>query len=252
MQPQFETRLARSKAEIRAAQRLRYEVFVAELGGDGPGVDHAARLEQDAFDPFVDHLLLFDHARAHDPVVGVYRLLTSDGAAAAGRWYSADEFDLTPILRTATRPLELGRSCVHPAYRGGAGLLHLWQGLSAYVAKHAVDVLFGVASFHGTDANAIAMSLSHLHHRYLAREALRVTALGPSATAMDVIPADEIDRVAALKAIPPLLKSYLKLGGTVGQGAWIDHAFNTIDVCLILEVSAVPEAARARYQGAGL
>ncbi len=73
-EPHFELRLASSPEDIRAAQRLRYEVFVAELGADGALVDHEARLEADRFDPFFDHLMLLDHRRAvGEQVVGVYR-----------------------------------------------------------------------------------------------------------------------------------------------------------------------------------
>ena len=74
----YALRLAADARDLRAAQRLRYRVFVEELGGTGPLVDHAARLERDDFDPLFDHLLLIDPRRdaaALEDVVGVYRLL---------------------------------------------------------------------------------------------------------------------------------------------------------------------------------
>ena len=99
--PEFELRLARDDADIRAGQRLRYEVFIEELGGDGPMVDHEARLERDEFDPYFDHLILRDLAAPGAPVVGVYRVMRDDQMPAAGRYYSEAEYDLTPLKTSA-------------------------------------------------------------------------------------------------------------------------------------------------------
>ncbi|MEO0936565.1 MAG: GNAT family N-acyltransferase [Pseudomonadota bacterium] len=241
--PRFRVALAGSEAELRAAQRLRYDVFVDELGGDGPLVDHDARLERDRFDPFFDHLLLHDDAAGH--VVGVYRIMGQEAAARAGQFYSEDEYDLAPLHASGRRLLELGRSCLHKDYRGGAGMMHLWSALAAYVAERQIDILFGTASFHGTDTGALAAPLSLLHHRHLAPEALRVRAR--SGTAMDLMPEDQIDRRAAMRAVPSLIKAYLRLGGTVGEGAFIDHAFNTTDVCLVMDIAALNVRQRAIY-----
>jgi putative hemolysin len=245
--PQFETRLACGAADVRAAQRLRYEVFVAELKGDGVLVDHAARLERDSFDAHADHLLLLDHSRGVDPVVGVYRLMRADQAAAAGGWYSGHEYDLGVLDRSGRRLLELGRSCLHPAYRGGAGMMHLWQGLGDYVTQHGIEVLFGVASFHGTDPDALAEPLSLLHHRHMAPEGLRPHAIGPQAVSMDRMAEADIDRPAALRRVPSLIKAYLRLGGHVGSGAWVDHAFNTTDVCLVMDTATLSARHRELY-----
>ena len=233
--PQYQTSLARSKAEIRAAQRLRYEVFVAELGGSGDGVDHANRLEIDRFDTHADHLLLRDVKSGSDAVVGVYRLMTQGHATAANGFYSASEFDLTPLLNSGLSLLELGRSCLHPDHRGGPALMALWQGLADYVAGHDIDILFGTASFHGTDLEALQHPISHLHATYLAPEPLRVTST--MTTDLALLPPKRIDRKAAMRDTPALIKSYLKLGGTIGQGVFVDHAFNTTDVCLILDTA---------------
>lgn len=233
-----------------AAQRLRYEVFVAELGADGPLVDHEARLERDDLDPHFDHLILIDTRRdaaALDHVVGVYRLLTSDRAAAIGRFYSEDEYDLSALKASGRRLLELGRSCVHPDYRGGTALYHLWNGLADYVLDQGIEVLFGVASFHGTDARALAEPLSYLHHRHLAPSDLRVRVLPEHFQRMDLMPESEIDRKRAMLAMPALIKAYLRLGGFVGEGAFIDRAFNTTDVCLLMDTAKMNEKSRSRY-----
>jgi putative hemolysin len=245
--PRFETRLARSAAEIRAAQRLRYDVFVAELGGDGNMVDHDARLECDPFDAHADHLLLLDHAREGAPVVGVYRLLMAEQAVAAGAWYTAEEYDLTPLLSSGRKLLELGRSCLDISYRGGPAMMHLWQALADVVLSRDVDILFGVASFHGTDPDELAGPLSLLHHRHLAPEAMRPRARPPHAIEMNRMPEGQIDRPSALRATPALIKAYLRLGGCVGSGAWVDHQFNTTDVCLVMDTASLSEKHRARY-----
>jgi putative hemolysin len=242
----FEVRLASSAADLRAAQRLRYEVFVEELGGQGPLVDHAARLERDRFDPFFDHLLLIDRER--DRVVGVYRLMGEAQAARAGGFYSEGEYDLTALRRSGRRLLELGRSCLHRDYRGGAGMHQLWSALADHVAREGIEVLFGVASFPGTDAQALAAPLSLLHQRHLAPEALRPRARPGGFQSMDLVPEDGLDRRAAMLAVPSLIKAYLRLGGTVGEGAFLDRAFNCTDVCLVLDTANL-SARQARFYG---
>jgi len=244
----FELRLAASDADLRAAQRLRYEVFVAELGGDGALVDHDDRLERDRYDPYYDHLLLIDRRRdagALDHVVGVYRLLTGERAAEAGGFYTRDEYDLGPLLASGRKLLELGRSCVHRDYRGGTAMYHLWNALAEYVLERDIEILFGVASFHGTDVDALAQPLAYLHHNHLAPVDLRVRSR--VYTAMDRIPAAEVDRRAAMKATPALIKAYLRLGGFVGDGAYVDHAFNTVDVCLLMDTGRMSERHRSFY-----
>lgn len=249
-QPKFELRLATSEADLRAAQRLRYEVFVEELGGAGDLIDHDARLERDEFDPYYDHLLLIDRARGGEDgeVVGVYRLLRDDQAKKLGRYYTEGEYDLSALKASGRKLLELGRSCVHADYRGGTALMHLWSGLADYVDEHEIEILFGVASFHGTDIEALKAPLSLLHHRHLAPKALRVRALAEQFQPMDLVAEADIDSPAARKATPALIKAYLRLGGFVGEGAFVDHAFNTTDVCLILDTSAMNTTRRAIYR----
>lgn len=248
----LETRLAVADEDRLGAQRLRYRVFVEELGGDGPLVDHRRRLERDRFDPVFDHLVLVDTSR--DPatlehVVGVYRLLPQDRAREAGQFYSEDEYDLTPLRASGRRLLELGRSCVDAAHRGGTAMFQLWSGLARYVLEQDVDVLFGVASFHGTEPARLAEPLSLLHHRHLAPVDLRVRSR--AFQRMDLMPPERIDRRRAMLAVPALIRGYLRLGGHVGEGAYIDHAFNTTDVCLVMDTARMNERARALYAGSG-
>ena len=246
----YAVRLATTPDDLTAAQALRYQVFVRELGGDGPLVDHERGLERDAFDPHFDHLVLVDRRidpASHTHVIGAYRVLPSDRRPAAGRFYSETEYDLTPLLASGRKLLELGRSCVHADHRGGTAMFHLWNGLAEYVLDRGIEVLFGAASFHGTDIAALAQPLSYLHHHHLAPPEMRVRALPPHRQDMALIPKDQLDRRAAMAATPALIKAYLRLGGFVGDGAWIDRAFNTTDVCLVMDTGQMSARHREFY-----
>ncbi|WP_170358460.1 GNAT family N-acetyltransferase [Ruegeria arenilitoris] len=246
--PSFTIKLAQTEDELRAAQRLRYDVFVRELGGGGEMVDHDAGLERDKFDPYFDHMLAIDDLTGE--VVGVYRLLPGERAVELGQFYSEDEYDLTVLKQSGRKLLELGRSCVHRDYRGGTAMYHLWNGLAAYVNERDIEVLFGVASFHGTDVQELAQPLSMLHHNHLAPPDLRVRAQPEVFESMDLVAPADLDRRAAMVQVPALIKAYLRLGGFVGEGAFIDHSFNTTDVCLILDTARMNERQKRIYGGA--
>ena len=245
--PSFTVKLAETPEELQAAQRLRYDVFVRELGGGGALVDHEAGLEKDQFDPYFDHMLAYDDATAE--VVGVYRLLPSDRVADLGRFYSEDEYDLTVLKQSGRKLLELGRSCLSSDYRGGMAMYHLWNGLAQYVSDREIEVLFGVASFHGTNIQDLAQPLSMLHHNHLAPADLRVRAQPEVFQSMDLVPPADLDRRTAMVQVPSLIKAYLRLGGFVGEGAFVDHAFNTTDVCLVLDTTRMNERQRRIYGG---
>lgn len=243
-------RIARHADDLIGAKRLRYKVFIEELGGTGASSDHDNRLEQDRFDPFCEHLILADPSRdpaTHDHVVGVYRVMREEGAARAGQYYSEGEYDLT-ALKTSGRPLlELGRSCIDADYRGTIAMHLLWQGLGDYVMQHNIEVMFGVASFHGTKIEPLAEALSFLHASHLAPPELRVRTVYDAYQRMDLIAPGAIDRKSAVRTLPALIKAYLRLGGFVGDGAFVDHDFNTTDVMLIMDTERVTEQAKARY-----
>ena len=244
--PILSVRLARDAADRAEAERLRYDVFIRELGGDGELVDHAQGRERDRFDAVTEQLLLIDEARPEGArVVGLYRLLDEAGAARMGQFYTEDEFDLAPLRATGRKLLELGRSCLHRDYRGGTAMFRLWQGLAAHIEARGIEILFGTASFRGADPKAHAAPLALLQREHLAPAALRVT----SRQAHDIAlpgPA-EFDGAAAMRVIPPLIKAYLRIGGKVGQGVFSDAAFNTTDVCMILDIATAHAAQRARY-----
>ncbi|RMF36761.1 MAG: GNAT family N-acetyltransferase [Alphaproteobacteria bacterium] len=244
----FTVRLAESDEDVAAAQRLRYRVFVEEMGASASPEDAALRLERDRFDPYFDHLLLIDNElRPEDPldrVVGVYRLMRSDVARSGPGFYGQTEYDLSRIVESGRRSVELGRSCVHPDYRGGLAMHLLWTALGRYVLEHGIEIMFGVASFHGSDPEPLAEPLSYLYHYHLAPEDLRVRTLPEHFVEMNRMPKQEVSRARAMLQIPPLIKAYIRLGGFVGDGAFADREFNTVDVCLVMDTARM----KARYR----
>jgi len=246
----YRMKLAETEAERLGAQRLRYRVFVEEIGAAASPAQHAARREWDAFDPHFDHLILLDADHAPDPldrVVGVYRLMRRAAAQAGLGFYGAAEYDLAPILASPRESVELGRSCVAPEHRGGPAMHLLWSGLAQYVLDRDIELMFGVASFPGLDPAPLAEALSYLHHAHLAPPELRVRARAAHRLDMNLLPPGAVNAPRALRAIPPLIKAYLRLGGVVGDGASLDRAFNTIDVCVLMDTAAMKEKHRAFY-----
>ncbi len=245
----LEIKIANSDAEIAAAQRLRYRVFVQEMGASTSERNHELARECDQYDPLFDHLILKDNTKSDkENVIGVYRLLRGEIAKQSNGFYSATEFDLSQLLNSDRRILELGRSCIDQRHRGGIALHMMWNGLADYVYDHDIEVLFGSASFMGRDVDAMQQALSFLHYNHLAPEDLRVVAQSENRLDMDVLPAERVDKMTALKQMPPLIKAYLRLGGFVGDGAFIDHEFNTIDVCLLMDTARMSAKTKAKYE----
>src|SRR5579875_1163472 len=172
-------RLAVSAAEIDAVQALRFRVFYEEMGATPDALSALKRRDRDVFDAIADHLLVVDHTRGPGPegVVGTYRLIQRDAATRLGRFYSADEYDISPILAFPGRMLELGRSCVDAAYRTRNVMQLMWRGIAAYVFRHQIDLMFGCASLPGTDPDALSAELTYLWYNHLAPPALRPRAL---------------------------------------------------------------------------
>ncbi len=246
----YRVKLAETEEELLGAQRLRYRVFVEEMGAQASAEERAARLERDVFDPYFDHLVLMDLAAVGDPldrVAGVYRLMRREAARIGRGFYGSSEYDLSAIEDGPRESVELGRSCVAAEHRGGPAMHLLWNGLAEYVLTRDIEILFGVASFPGVDPEPLAEALSLLHHRHLAPPELRVRALPEHYVEMNRIPADRIDGPRALRTIPPLIKAYLRLGGVVGAGAFLDRDFNTVDVCVLMDTAAMKAQHRAFY-----
>ena len=243
-------RIAAGGAEVEAALRLRYRVFYEEMGATPTAAMRGARLDFDRFDEVADHLLVVDHAIGSGPegVVGTYRLIRREAAAQAGGFYSAAEFDISALLDYSGRLLELGRSCIDEAHRGRAPMQLMWRGIAAYLQKHRIDLLFGCASLSGTDPDLVAAELTHLYRSHLAPPALRPRALSHRYVEMCRIDPHGFDGRQVMANLPPLVKGYLRLGGFVGDGAVIDHAFNTIDVAVVVKSDLIADKYYRHYE----
>jgi len=244
----LEVRLAQSAAEIRRAQAIRYRVFYKEMSAIADAATLVGRRDVDGFDAICDHMLVLDHAaparpfrRRRPEVVGTYRLLRQSVADRHGGFYTAGEYDVQPLLdaHPELNFLELGRSCVLAPFRTKRTVELLWHGIWTYVLAHGVDVMIGCASLEGTDPDRLALPLSFLHHFARAPEPWRVSALPGQAVAMNRMAKEAVDPRAALHALPPLIKGYLRLGAHVGEHAVVDHQFGTTDVMIVLPVSAL-------------
>ncbi|MBI3701396.1 MAG: GNAT family N-acetyltransferase [Afipia sp.] len=248
----LEVRLAQSKGDVKRAQRLRYKVFYKDGNAIADAATMLAQRDKDSFDKLCDHLLVIDHAAkpslsGKQPVVGTYRLLRQDIADHHGGFYTGHEFDIAGLMQRqrGLRFLELGRSCVLPPYRTKRTVELLWHGIWTYVRRYQFDVMIGCASFEGTDPKRLALPLSFLHHFARAPEDWRTSALSSRGVDMNMMTKDTIDTKAALKALPPLIKGYLRVGAFIGDGAVVDHQFGTTDVLVVMPVSAINE----RYLG---
>lgn len=243
---EIEVRLAQCPAEVMAIQQLRYQVFYEE-GSALPSRPEimAEKRDFDALDEFCHHLIATDtHTRT---IVGGYRLISSQAAKASGGFLSATEFDLSTIDSHPKPILELGRACVARAYRQKGIISFLWKAIAAYVQYYDIGLLFGCASFPGIDPEPITQALSFLYHFYLVNEKYRPRALPHSFLDMNRLPKDQVNVSVAFRSLPPLIKGYLQLGGMVGDGAFIDHVFHSLDVCVVFEIEQVTARYLKRY-----
>jgi putative hemolysin len=249
----FQVRIAKTAPEIEAAQSLRYRVFYEEMAASPtPEMKHCRR-DFDAFDPVCDHLLVVDleEPEPSRSVVGTYRLLRRSVALQHGGFYTEQEYDLDGLLAYPGEIVELGRSCVDPGYRSRGVMQLLWRGLAAYVETYVIEVMFGCASFPGTNPQHFSAQLSYLHHAHLAPEGLRPRALAHHYVSMNLLPASAIDAQAAIAELPPLIKGYLRVGGLVGDGAVVDHQFNTTDICVIVKTDRLTDKYERHYRRQG-
>ncbi len=233
---------ARHLDDVRAAQRLRYEVFALEMGAqlpqDIPGHD------VDLFDDYCEHLLV--RCAETGDVVGTYRALTPTQAKRVGSFYSDTEFDLVRLRGLREQMVELGRSCVHANHRRGAVILALWGELAGFMTRNRLPIMIGCASVpmlhQGVVTGDVAASIwQQLRHSHLAAPEMQVRPRLP-------LPLDGLN--SSLDIEPPaLIKGYLRLGAKVlGAPAW-DPDFNTADLPMMMHVADLPERYRRHFLG---
>ncbi len=243
-------KLAETEAERDAARALRYHVFYEEMGAKPSEATLRMKRDYDDYDKYSDYLLVLDYHKpaGHERVVGTYRLLRKDQADKAGGFYSCSEYDISVLSDFPGKLLEVGRSCVHPDYRSRSALQLLWEGMAAYIFYYQIDLLFGCASFSGTDPDKYAEILTYLYQSQLAPPALRVKALPERRVEMLRVDPHKIDYARCRTELPPLIKGYLRLGGYVGDGAVVDYQFNTIDVAIVLKTELIADKYYRYYE----
>lgn len=226
---QLQIGMALSNRDILEAQRLRYRVFVEEMGADLPTA-HLG-IDRDSFDEYCEHLIVRDLAK--DKIVGTYRILRPEAARHIGRYYSEQEFDISAFQPFQKELVEIGRSCIDPHYRHGAVIAMLWSGLAKFMQENHYRYLMGCASINMADGGHFAASLFHRLQSHLAPESLRVTPHLP-------LPLASLRHDIA-GSPPPLVKGYLRAGAWIcGDPAW-DPEFNTADLPILLPIDRLDQ-----------
>ncbi len=243
-------RLAKNPEEIIAAQKLRYTVFYQEFGIIAPPHIAAAERDYDEYDNFADHLVVIDESQI-DPdkkIVGTYRLFQAAHLPKNIPFYSSQEFNISPLINSGAQLLELGRSCVLPEYRTKYIMQKLWQGIAEYLSDHNIDLMFGCASFQGTNPEAIADQLAYLKHFHSAPDDLCPVATIDCMDGISIKAKEDLDARRIFSDLPPLIKGYLRVGATIGKGAFLDKDFNCIDVCIVMPIHKMSSKYTKHYE----
>ncbi|MBQ9540273.1 MAG: GNAT family N-acetyltransferase [Alphaproteobacteria bacterium] len=250
----FEVRLTRTKEERRQVRALRYRVFVEEEGASATEEQKKLREEYDSYDRFAEYLGVFHNGK----IVGTYRIINRDAAEKMGGFYTETEFDISKIKRSGTNIAEMSRACVAPEYRENALVMRLlWVGLGEYIVRNKIGIVFGVASWTGTNPAMSAQAISYLYYNHLSPLRLRATVdptkladgVNPKLTRMNILPAVFVDAAEARRQMTPLVKGYLRINATFGRGVFIDKPFNSYDVFVMLETRKMDALYRKRFLG---
>jgi putative hemolysin len=229
----YQLRLARDRADLLAAQTLRFLVFNVEMN-EGLEASYATCRDADPFDEVCDHLVVEE--RATGDIVGTYRVQTGTKAAAHRGFYSAGEFDFTPLATFGPQLVELGRACVHSQHRNIAVLALLWHGIANYARQRGGRYLVGCSSLPGVDPAVGAAAYSQLMRAHLAPESWRTLPLPAYRCPLESIAPESV-------RIPRLLSGYFSLGAKICGPPALDREFRTIDFLTVLDLDMLPAGA---------
>ena len=209
------------------------------------------RRDFDQVDDFADHLIVIDKNRTkfQNKIIATYRLIRGDLANQCGGFYTSKEFDLRNILMLYKNHeiLELGRSCVHKKYRNGKAMYLLWQAIANYISMYDIKILLGCASFPGTNVMKFSDQLSYLKRNYSLQKELAVESLDDNVYPIDNIKNKYISDIKLFIKLPPLIKGYLRVGGRVSKSYFVDHNFNTIDLCVVVKTINIDDKYKKRF-----
>lgn len=250
----YEVRLTRTKDERRQVRQLRYAVIVEEEGADASEEQRQLREEYDSYDRFADYMAVFHGSK----IVATYRVIDRAAAEQMGGFYTETEYNLTRIKKVRGNIAEMSRACVAAEYRDNSLVMRmLWAGLGEYIAVNKIKVLFGVASWVGTDSTDAAHALSYLYYNHMTKPGLRATVLSenfapgvnPKLSQMNILPQVFVNEQKAHKQMTPLVKGFLRLGGTVGRGVFMDKNFNTYDIFVLLQTKDIADGYQRHFLG---
>jgi putative hemolysin len=242
----YRARLAETPADVRRCQQLRYLAFIAGRGlaGDAQGLD------ADGFDDICRHVMVEDVRTGQ--LVCCFRMLPLDDGSQIERSYSAQYYELSALKKFPGKMVEMGRFCIHPEHRDPNILRTAWAAMSAYVEGEGVELLFGCSSFHGVDAEEYRDAFALLREKHLAPRRWLPRVKAPAVVRFArVFRLFKPDLRLAMRRMPPLLRSYLVMGGWVSDHAVIDHDLNTLHVFTGVEVRRVPTARAALLRPRG-
>ncbi|WP_342071205.1 GNAT family N-acetyltransferase [Yoonia algicola] len=221
----YAARFAITAADLLACQRLRNQCFFGRLGQDA-----------DVYDPICTHMMVEDQGGR---LVATARLLEIATGAEITKGYAAGHYDLSGLARCAAPMIEIGRFCIAPDARDADVLRVAWGALTGLVDARGIAFLFGCTSFAGTDPAPYGQAFARLAARHLGPDPLR-----PAIRASEVVRFGDLPQGGNV-AMPPLLRTYLAMGGWVSDHAVVDRVMQTLHVFTCLDVAAVPPARAA-------
>ncbi len=227
----YVARLASNDADIAAAQALRTLCFRTQ------------DLDKDDFDPNCAHVLVEDSRTG--ALVCCFRMLVLDGGSHVHSSYSAQFYDLAGLNDFEGRMVEMGRFCIHQAYNDADILRIAWGAMTAFVDQNDIQMLFGCSSFAGTETEDYLDAFAMLKHRHLAPKRWLPRVKAPNVFRFAARLRRKPDAKKAMLRMPPLLRTYLMMGGWVSDHAVVDTHLNTLHVFTGLEIGAIP-ASRKR------
>ncbi|MEO9887316.1 MAG: GNAT family N-acyltransferase [Balneola sp.] len=236
----YTVRLAKNRAEIESALRLRFHVFNIELG-EGLEESYETKLDEDQYDQFCDHLIVIENTK--NTVVGTYRVQDNDSAENGVGFYTSNEFEIEAFPESILKDaFELGRACIDINHRNGRVLFLLWRGLAKYMLLSEKRFLFGCCSITSQDTSmGIAYykylkEHNHMHPDYLIKvkdEFLCQNKLN--------------HKYEGEVKLPQLFRLYMDIGCMVCSPPALDQQFKTIDFLVLLDLETISEQTRALF-----
>ena len=231
----YSARVATELADIQRAQQLRALAFGLNRPRDA-----------DAFDEACQHILI--ETVDSGELVCCFRMLTLTGETISAS-YSAQFYELSNLAAFEGRMVEMGRFCLHPAFSDPDILRVAWGAMTRFVDENNVELLFGCSSFQGTETASYLDAFAVLKARHLAPKKWLPRVKAPNVFKFAARLTRKPDLKMAMRRMPPLLKTYLLMGGWVSDHAVVDREMNTLHVFTGVEIGGIPESRKKLLRG---